>query len=204
MRRLLLFALLLAPEAGAACVLHYQPGSAAPIARYWACATFSEAPNGVNSGDLAWATDTATFYVWSGGAWQSTAGSGGGAPTDAQYWTGAAHADLSAEKNLGALATGLVVNTSGTPSAYAGSTCGAGTKATATSTAGGLTCSAVSLTADVSGSLPLANLADDSTSGLCLVSGGAGQDPNYTTCPGGGGGLSQAQVLARMSVTGAF
>jgi hypothetical protein len=46
-----------------------------------------------------------------------------GSPTTAQYWTGAADATLSAEKNLGTLATGLVLNTAGTPSAYAGTTC---------------------------------------------------------------------------------
>ena len=39
-----------------------------------------------------------------------------GAPSDARYWVGAAHAGLSAEHNLGALATGLVINTAGTPS----------------------------------------------------------------------------------------
>lgn len=50
-------------------------------------------------------------------------GPGGGAPTGAQYWVGAADAGLSAEKNLGALATGLVVNTAGTPSVYAGTSC---------------------------------------------------------------------------------
>ena len=49
--------------------------------------------------------------------------SGGGAPTDATYWVGAAHAGLSAEINLGALSTGLVLNTGGTPSQYAGTSC---------------------------------------------------------------------------------
>jgi hypothetical protein len=53
-------------------------------------------------------------------------GSGGGAPSDAQYWTGAANGPLTAEKNLGALATAIVINTGGVPSAYAGSGCGAG------------------------------------------------------------------------------
>jgi hypothetical protein len=47
----------------------------------------------------------------------------GGAPSAAQYWLGAADATLSAEKNLGALATGLVINTAGTPSIKAGQTC---------------------------------------------------------------------------------
>lgn len=49
--------------------------------------------------------------------------SGTGAPTDAPYWTGAAVAGLSAEVSLAALATGLVINTTGTPSAYAGTSC---------------------------------------------------------------------------------
>jgi hypothetical protein len=39
-----------------------------------------------------------------------------GAPTTASYWTGAADGTLTSEYNLGALATGLVKNTSGTPS----------------------------------------------------------------------------------------
>jgi hypothetical protein len=46
----------------------------------------------------------------------SSGGSSGGAPTDAQYWVGAADATLSAEKNLGVLSTGLVKNTAGVPS----------------------------------------------------------------------------------------
>lgn len=65
---------------------------------------------------------------------------GGGAPTNAQYWVGAADGTLTAEKNLGALATGLVINTAGVPSAYAGSTCGAGQYASAASASGALTC----------------------------------------------------------------
>jgi len=59
------------------------------------------------------------------GSWSSGAcpGAGTGAPTSAEYWTGAADATLSAEHNLGALSTGLVINTAGTPSAYTGVTC---------------------------------------------------------------------------------
>jgi hypothetical protein len=45
------------------------------------------------------------------------------APVAAQYWVGAADTDLTAEKNLGALSTGLVLNTAGVPSAYAGTSC---------------------------------------------------------------------------------
>lgn len=40
----------------------------------------------------------------------------GGTPSDARYWVGASSTSLSAEHNLGALTTGLVKNTSGTPS----------------------------------------------------------------------------------------
>jgi len=49
--------------------------------------------------------------------------------------------------------------------------------------------------ADVSGTVALAQITDDVSSGLCLLSGGGG-DPAWTTCPGGGGGLSYAQVAA--------
>jgi hypothetical protein len=42
------------------------------------------------------------------------------------------------------------------------------------------------LDAAVSGTLPLVNLTDDdATADLCLVSGGAGGDPNYKACPAG-------------------
>lgn len=47
----------------------------------------------------------------------------GGAPTDAQYWVGAADGTLSAEKNLGVLGTGLVINTAGVPSILTTQTC---------------------------------------------------------------------------------
>lgn len=80
--------------------------------------------------------------ILSGGFTPAPGSGSGGAPTDAEYWVGAANGSLSAEKNLGALGTGLVINTAGVPSAYAGSTCGAGTFATATNASGALTCSA--------------------------------------------------------------
>ncbi len=77
------------------------------------------------------------------------------APTTAQYWTGAADSTLSAEKNLGALSTGLVLNTGGVPTAYAGSSCAANTVARSSNGSGALTCSAVSLSsADVANTLP--------------------------------------------------
>lgn len=84
-------------------------------------------------------------------------GGGGGAPTDAQYWVGAANATLSAEHNLGALATGLVINTAGTPSAYAGASC-TNQFPRSLNASGAATCASVALAADVSGNLPVENL----------------------------------------------
>ena len=52
-----------------------------------------------------------------------TGGGGGGAPTGYAYWGSGTDATLSAEVNLAALSTGLLINTAGTPSAYTGSTC---------------------------------------------------------------------------------
>ena len=87
---------------------------------------------------------------------------GFGSPLDAQYWVGAANSQLTAEKNLGALATALVVNTAGVPSAYAGVTC-TNQVLRALSAVGASTCATVSLTADVTGTLPLGNGGTGST-----------------------------------------
>jgi hypothetical protein len=96
-------------------------------------------------------------------------GGGGGAPTTAQYWTGAADATLSAEKNLGALATALVLNTGGTPSAYAGSSCGASQYATSSNGSGAWTCAQV-LTSQLSGTVTDAQLANNySGTGACAA-----------------------------------
>lgn len=81
-------------------------------------------PSTCNIGDIAFDSDAVAgqnlFGCTAANTWTLQAG-GGGAPTDAQFWTGAADATLSAEKNLGALGTGLVINTAGVPSIYAGS-----------------------------------------------------------------------------------
>lgn len=66
---------------------------------------------------------------------------GTGAPIDAQYWVGAADGTLTQEKNLGALGTGLVINTSGAPSAYTGSSCTPPNYVSAISASGVATCS---------------------------------------------------------------
>lgn len=61
------------------------------------------------------------------GEWGACPGAGSGAPETAGYWVDTANATLSAERNLGALTTGLVLNTVtagvGVPSAYAGTSC---------------------------------------------------------------------------------
>lgn len=71
---------------------------------------------------------------------QLTTGGGSFAPVDAEYWVGAADSTLTAEKNLGALGTGLVINTAGTPSIYAGSACGGGQFASSVSASGVVSC----------------------------------------------------------------
>lgn len=82
------------------------------------------APSGSCTGTRVWidALGSGTYYC-NAGTWAAASAGGGGAPTTAQYWTGAADGTLSAEKNLGALTTGLVLNTAGVPSAYAGASC---------------------------------------------------------------------------------
>lgn len=61
------------------------------------------------------------------GAFVRLVGAGGNAPANATYIVQSAHADLSAEQSLGALTTGLLLNTvsgsTGTLSAYAGTSC---------------------------------------------------------------------------------
>ncbi len=104
----------------------------------------------------------------SGGAWANIAASGGSAPADAQYWVGAASSGLSAEKNLGVLATAFVINTAGTPSAYAGVTC-TNQLLRALSSVGAGNCASVILTADVIGILPGAN--GGTANGFFAVSG---------------------------------
>lgn len=78
-------------------------------------------PEGGNSGDCVLNTAPGV------GDWGACPGAGTGAPETAGYWVDTANATLSAERNLGALTTGLVLNTVtagvGVPSAYAGATC---------------------------------------------------------------------------------
>lgn len=89
-------------------------------------------------------------------------GGQGGAPTDAKYIVQQVHADLSAEQALGALGTGLMLNTTttGVVSIYAGSACNAGQYATTTSASGALTCAQVA-TSQLDGTITDAQLASN-------------------------------------------
>jgi hypothetical protein len=80
-----------------------------------AITTLPQTKGGTGAGAL---TCSAGQHLTSNGTvYSCTADSGGGgAPTTAQYWVGAADATLSAEKDLSGF-TGLVKNTAGTPSA---------------------------------------------------------------------------------------
>lgn len=95
------------------------------------------------------------FALRQGGQWVCPdGGSGGTGVDDAEYWVGAAHADLTAEKNLGALSTALVINTAGVPSAYAGVDC-TNQFVRDLSAVGAGTCNAVSLVNDITGTLAI-------------------------------------------------
>jgi hypothetical protein len=108
-------------------------------------------------------TDKLTFNgtTISCGADQTGAG---GAPTTVPYWTGAADATLSAEKDLSALATGLVLNTAGTPSAYAGASCSYAIQALDGSGAASTCRAAPTIPADISGASFITKIAESSLS----------------------------------------
>lgn len=109
----------------------------------------------------------------SGGSWTNIA-SAGGAPTTATYITQTPDSGLSAEQPLSALASALLLNTTttGVLSAYTGTTC-TNQFTRALSALGVATCASVSLTADVTGTLPVANGGTGATTltGLLVGSG---------------------------------
>ena len=100
-----------------------------------------------------WASETATVTVTRG--WGVPVALKG-APLSESFWVGAPSALLTAEHDLSALSTGLVLNTAGTPSAYGGSAC-TNQFVRSLNGSGSATCAAVALGSDVSGTLPLAN-----------------------------------------------
>lgn len=125
-----------------------RPSQPLNYSAFYVCDLAAERPTFglASAGDMSYAKDTGLVYVWSGAAWVSVAGGGGGAPTTAPYITQIPDAGLSAEQALSLLVpSGLLFNTTGTGvlSIYAGSACGGTDKAVSISAAGVVTCSAV-------------------------------------------------------------
>lgn len=94
----------------------------------------------------------------SGSTWTLSVAGGGGAPTSATYITQTPDATLTNEQALSALATGIVVNTTttGVLTIYTGASC-TNQFIRSLSASGAATCASISLTADVTGTLPQSN-----------------------------------------------
>lgn len=89
-------------EAAECAAYGYTQGA---VVRLWLCETASDTTTVAAEGDYRYNKDTNAVLSFDGAAWNAVGG-GSAAPTTAQYWVGAADATLSAEHNLGALATG--------------------------------------------------------------------------------------------------
>lgn len=156
----LLLACFSLPVGAAECAQYgYTQGD---VVRLWLCAAATDTTTGAAEGDYRYNKDTNAVLSYDGATWNAVGG-GGGAPTTAQYWVGAADATLSAEHNLGALSTGLVINTTGTPSAFTGTSC-TNQFPRSLSASGAATCASV----DLSG--------DTATTALPTSKGGTGTD----------------------------
>lgn len=131
--------------------------------------TFANLPASATNGTMVYCSDctegadpatggsTGAFALRVNGRWTALdGGSGGGGNLTAEYWIGAADATLTGAHDLSGLATGLVLNTAGTPSAYAGIDC-TNQFPRDVSASGVGTCASVALGADVTGTLPIAN-----------------------------------------------
>lgn len=93
------------------------------------------------------------------------------APTDASYLTQIPNATLTNEQAMSTLGTGLVRNTTttGVQSIFAGTSC-TNQFPRALDASGAATCETVSLTADVTGTLPIGNGGTGNTAGAATVS----------------------------------
>lgn len=125
--------------------------------------------------------NTNDVLAWNGTAWAAAA-LGGGAPTSAHYITDRDEAGLSAEQSIGALTTGLLLNTVsgsvGTLSAYAGATC-TNQFVRSLSASGAATCASVG-TSDISAAaVTLAKIGNAAASSRILGSGSSGSGSSY-------------------------
>jgi hypothetical protein len=174
-----------------------------------------------------WASGTANLTAVFGNGTIPLIPVGSEAPASATFWLATANAALPNASVLGALGSGLVLNatTTGIPSIYAGSSC-TNQFVRSLSAVGAAACASVSLTADVTGTLPVANggtslatltahaiYVGNTTSAPTALSVGAtgtvlagatGADPAFTATPtldsivGSGG---QSLVLTTADVT---
>ncbi len=140
------------------CGLLVAIGGAVLVAQATRVITSGTLPSSCSTGAVYVKTGASQgWYICRSNAWVGPFPELASAPDNAQYWTGAADATLSAEKNLGALATGFVINTAGVPTAYAGTSC-TNQFPRSLNASGAATCATVSLAADITGNLPVANL----------------------------------------------
>lgn len=157
-------------------VVDYTIITAPPLAPVGACRTYADG--------------TSLYMSCSGGAYAAFSAGGAGAPANAQYWVGAPDGTLSAEKDLSALSTGLVINTAGVPSAYAGTSC-TNQFPRSLNASGAATCASVSMTADVTGTLPFGNggtgLSSASDDTVMVSNGSAWQAKAIPDCDDTGG-----------------
>ncbi len=128
--------------------------------------------------------------------WGDCGEGGGGAPVDATYIVQTANPDLPNEQAMGALGTGIVLNTTttGVQSIYAGTSC-TNQFPRALSASGVATCASVNLASDVTGNLSGASVSGAVATATALAANpgdcGANQ---YATTIAANGDLTCAQV----------
>jgi len=98
--------------------------------------------------------------------------SGAVAPFDGGFWMSGADSNFPGAKNLGALTTGLVINTTGTPSAYTGTTCSTGNAIQSLNASGAQT-GCITPVTGVSGTSPIASSGGATPAISCQAASGA-------------------------------